>query len=172
MLADRLGRRAPRILPTDLLVTPAPAALIIAVAVPLARVVPALYRWRVRVARVPLVCAPEADRAAAGGEPRQASARRHAQTPRRHRARREPDPHAARLRGEPLFLPGARRGGPAAHHPAALQREGRRVARVGLRSPLRARIRAAARTQEASWQRRSGALRDHSITCRCALSRA
>src|SRR2546421_12335762 len=48
MLADRLGRRAPRILRTDLLVTLAPAALIMAVAVPLARVVPALYRWRVR----------------------------------------------------------------------------------------------------------------------------
>ena len=48
MLADRLGRRARRILRTDLLVTLAPAALIIAVAVPLARVVPALYRWRVR----------------------------------------------------------------------------------------------------------------------------
>ena len=48
MLADRLGRRARRILRTDLLVTLAPAALIIAIAVPLARVVPALYRWRVR----------------------------------------------------------------------------------------------------------------------------
>ena len=48
MLAERLGRRARRILRTDLLVTLAPAALIIAVAVPLARVVPALYRWRVR----------------------------------------------------------------------------------------------------------------------------
>src|SRR5438132_11792446 len=48
MLADRLGRRARRILRTDLLVTLAPAALIIAVAVPLARIVPALYRWRVR----------------------------------------------------------------------------------------------------------------------------
>src|SRR5438132_14253477 len=48
MLADRLGRRARRILRTDLLVTLAPAALIIAVAVPLARVVPARYRWRVR----------------------------------------------------------------------------------------------------------------------------
>src|SRR5438132_9428577 len=48
MLADRLGRRARRILRTDLLVTLAPAALIIAVAVPLSRIVPAIYRWRVR----------------------------------------------------------------------------------------------------------------------------
>src|SRR5438132_4056969 len=48
MLADRLGRRARRILRTDLLVTLAPAALIIAVAVPLSRMVPAVYRWRVR----------------------------------------------------------------------------------------------------------------------------
>src|SRR5437016_11645461 len=48
MLADRLGRRARRILRTDLLVTLAPAALIIAIAVPLGRAVPALYRWRVR----------------------------------------------------------------------------------------------------------------------------
>src|SRR2546421_12985111 len=48
MLADRLGRRARRILRTDLLVTLAPAALIIAIAVPLARIGPALYRWRVR----------------------------------------------------------------------------------------------------------------------------
>ncbi len=103
---------------------------IIAVLVLLGRAVPALYRWRVRsrvfrwYARLKQIeLALEEN---PGPQVLEDMLKRLDDT---ERAVNQ-IPHAARVRGEPLLLPGARRRGPPAHRPAA-------VAGVARRSPCR-----------------------------------